>query len=86
MVHLRAKNLVIGAAMPMRRERKPKRPSFAVMVRQAQKAGLEIVGETWMPDGTVSLIFGKATKIENEITTDPDDELARWRRKKGHAN
>ena len=52
------------------------------MIKQAEKTGKSVSSVT-TADG-VTLTFGET--VENGTATTADDELATWRRKKGHAN
>jgi hypothetical protein len=66
-----------------RRMRKPRKPSLISVAKQAAKAGIPVTRYEVSDDKITIITTGKATADD---ALSADDELAQWRRKKGHAN
>ena len=82
-VHLVGADLDLVLEQKPKRQRRTRKPrSIATMIKQAEKTGKSVSSVT-TADG-VTLTFGQT--VENGTATTADDELATWRRKKGHAN
>ena len=64
-----------GAEMTQRRPR----PLLARVIKQARKAGLDVIGATCMPDGSVTLRFADAqnTSTGNSAKADESSEELR---------
>ena len=81
--HLIAADFVLGSTPKRQRSKAKPRIDYA-MIKQAERRTGKKVTSITTPDGT-TLTFGQM--VENgTVATTADDELARWRRKKGYAD